>query len=67
MIAMSGCAKRNADRELARVLDLIKKHRAVAVNAIYAAGGVDVPREEGAVNALSALALALEHREHRTR
>lgn len=26
MIAMSGCAKRNADRELARVLELATEH-----------------------------------------
>lgn len=26
MIALSGCAKRNADRELARVIDLLVSH-----------------------------------------
>lgn len=57
---MSGCAKRNADRELARVLELLDQRRDEIREAIKAADGFGVTPEEGMLNALPAFRLDLE-------
>lgn len=55
MIVLTGCAKRNADRELARVLALIERH-------VHAAGSAGL---SCAVAALHELRVDLEQRKHR--
>lgn len=54
MIALSGCAKRNADRELARLLALVERH----VQGAKSACAIE------ALRALASDAAALEHRKH---
>lgn len=65
MIALSGCAKRNADRELARVVALVEQRCAEVRAVIAAANGFGVTIEEGMLNALSALRLDLDRLTHR--
>jgi hypothetical protein len=67
MIALSDCAKRNADRELARVLDLLGSHiRAHQQSIDVAALPEVITRFAAGKRSLEALRDELERLAHRT-